>query len=223
MNAQIWGGDYSFKRSFSRKLHRHLNLFPYKSLVEENAQSYSILFIYNEDTKEQEIHKQTKSLVAKLKERNVFKVYAGLGRCFTKMEEIHVSLKDSHKCVEFLKQVSTHSDDLFIYQDLGVYRLLLNMDPQELESFASIHLEKILEYDRLHQSELSKTLEWYLEYNHSTRKTAEKMFLHENTIKYRINSIKKILGIEEITGQLGFELQLSLKIKSYLAKSHLSE
>ncbi|MEW8971666.1 MAG: helix-turn-helix domain-containing protein, partial [Mesobacillus sp.] len=83
-------------------------------------------------------------------------------------------------------------------------------------------LHKILEYDYQHNTELAATLECYLSNSQSTKKTAEMMFLHENTVKYRINRIKKIIEIDDLAGELGLELYLALKINQYLNKPTLS-
>ncbi|WP_174729220.1 helix-turn-helix domain-containing protein [Mesobacillus harenae] len=213
---------HGIKQSFSRLLYRHLSLFPYKSLVYENSMQCSILLIINERMDEKEIDRTGRDLVNELKSRSKLTILAGLGRSFSNMKEISYSLQDSIKCIEYLKQVNSREKDFINYLELGGYRLFLNIDPQELESFLKMNLEKLLDYDREHNAELVKTLEIFLAHNQSTRKTSENMFVHENTIKYRINNIKKILGVSQISGEIGFELNLALKIRSYLNKSHLS-
>ncbi|WP_449537938.1 helix-turn-helix domain-containing protein [Ferdinandcohnia sp. Marseille-Q9671] len=214
---------HSSKQSFSRYLHWHLSLLPYKTLVYEDLKRYSILFMIKSKLDEEEIHQQIKSFITRLADQNMVKLRAGLGRSFTELTDIHSSLNDSLKCIEYIKQIDKNNVQYATYQDLGVFRLFLNVETQELESYLHMNLKKILDYDEMNNAELAKTLEWYLAYNHNTKKTAQELFVHENTIKYRINSIKKLLEIEEITGEKGLELYIALKIRHYLDKSHLSK
>ncbi|KIY23125.1 MULTISPECIES: helix-turn-helix domain-containing protein [Mesobacillus] len=215
-----YDGGLGMKQNFSRQLQRNLNLFPNLTLVYEDGYRYSILFACREKTVEADFHKILCEFLSSLEER--FQLRAGVGRSFIDFSEIHYSLQDSFVCVEYIKQVDHPGVKFLTYKELGVYRLFLSMDQKELESFLKMDLEKILKYDNQHNTELATTLECYLANSQSTRKTAEKMFLHENTVKYRINRIKTILGIKDLVGELGLELYLALKINKYLNKPGLS-
>lgn len=58
--------------------------------------------------------------------------------------------------------------------------------------------------------ELQKTLRVYLESNCSTTETANTMFLHRNTVKYRISKCEEILGNDFSKGNRAFEILMSL-------------
>lgn len=60
------------------------------------------------------------------------------------------------------------------------------------------------------QEELRKTLQTYLACGSSITKTAESLFLHRNTIKYRIKKCEEILGIELSNVSDCFQIQLAL-------------
>ncbi|WP_042354221.1 helix-turn-helix domain-containing protein [Bacillus rubiinfantis] len=213
--------DFQLMKQFSRRLHRHLRLFPYKTLVYEDPKQYKILFFFNEKVSESEVQIIIKEIVRKLQLEHQQLIYAGLGRPMENLEYIDLSLRDSLKCIEFLKKTHTDSEQFVTYQELGVYRLFLNIDPQELESYYKMSLKKIVDYDLAQNTKLAETLELFLLYNQNMRQTAAKMFLHENTIKYRINSIKKLVGDDYLTGEKAFELYLAIKIRDYLEKSQL--
>src|SRR5690606_14505528 len=136
-------------------------------------------------------------LGGKLRGRTPFNIMAGLGWAFSKLEEIHSSLKDSEMCIKFLKQTGGHNRAVLTNQDLAVHRLFLDMERPELENYWKMKLRSVHEYDQLNGTELLPTLEWYLFFSQNVRKTAEVMFVHENTIKYRINSVRKVLQIDE--------------------------
>ena len=49
-------------------------------------------------------------------------------------------------------------------------------------------------YDEKHESDLVATLRTYLKNNGSINKTSEEMYIHKNTILYRMNKIRELLG-----------------------------
>ena len=52
------------------------------------------------------------------------------------------------------------------------------------------------EYDKLKDTELKKLLRLYINNNRSEKKVAELLFLHRNTVNYRISKIKKLLDCD---------------------------
>ena len=49
---------------------------------------------------------------------------------------------------------------------------------------------KLLQADELNDGNLSETLENYLNWYRNAKKTAEEMFLHRNTLNYRLKKIR---------------------------------
>lgn len=55
-------------------------------------------------------------------------------------------------------------------------------------------LGPVIEYDRTHETDLIKTLETYLFCDRSPKRAAEKLFVHTQTVAYRINRVQEITG-----------------------------
>ena len=55
-------------------------------------------------------------------------------------------------------------------------------------------LEKLAEYDRTNQSDLFHTLEVYLENNCNAQKCGRLLFLHRNSLVYRVRRIQEVGG-----------------------------
>jgi hypothetical protein len=84
---------------------------------------------------------------------------------------------------------------LQFFAEMGLYRLLYMVDDSALlRSFAGEALRPLVDYDRAHDAEYVETLEMYLRYSGSIKAMSEAMFIHRNTILYRMTNIKKILG-----------------------------
>ncbi|NNG67782.1 PucR family transcriptional regulator [Caldanaerobacter subterraneus] len=83
-------------------------------------------------------------------------------------------------------------ETLTFYDDLGIYKFLRFVDREDILKDESIRC--IYEYDKKHNTNLLETLEVFMDNNGSIKKTAEKTFMHPNTIKYRLNKIKELAG-----------------------------
>lgn len=98
------------------------------------------------------------------------------------------------------------------YNDLGLYKLLLPLkDNPEFKEFHDDIIAPIREYDRRYKQNLLDTAICFVDCDGSFSKTAEKMFMHENSIRYRIRKIAEILGQSE--KHLLFYAQLAIVMK----------
>ena len=81
------------------------------------------------------------------------------------------------------------------FSEMGVERILYMADDIELlRDMGSRTLKPLLDYDEKHDSNYLETLELYLRYDGSVQKVAEELFTHRNTIVYRMNNIRSLLG-----------------------------
>lgn len=102
--------------------------------------------------------------------------------------------------------------DVVSYKDLGSYKFLLPLkDKPELLEFHDEIILPIVEYDNKYKQDLLKTAMCFIDNDGDFSKTAKKMFLHENSIRYRINKIMEILNLRN--KDLMFCEQLSIAVK----------
>jgi hypothetical protein len=104
--------------------------------------------------------------------------------------------------------------DLLAFEDTGAYRLLLpamSEDPGELERFYEETVAPLAAYDEQYETELVATIEAYLEKDGNVTPTAEQLFTHRHTVRYRLERVKELCG-HDITSTEGREkLGLGLK------------
>src|ERR671911_391615 len=100
------------------------------------------------------------------------------------------------------------------FDDTGAYRLLLpamSEDPAELERFYSETVEPLVAYDEQYETELVHTVETYLENDGNIAATAQQLFTHRHTIRYRLERARELCG-HDVTSTEGREkLGLGLK------------
>lgn len=81
------------------------------------------------------------------------------------------------------------------FDKMGLYRLLYMVDdPQLLKSLSDDLLMPLLEYDTRHGGGYLETLESYLKNSGSIKAMADELYIHRNTILYRMSNIKKLLS-----------------------------
>jgi PucR family transcriptional regulator, purine catabolism regulatory protein len=100
------------------------------------------------------------------------------------------------------------------FEDTGAYRLLLpamSEDPAELERFYSETIEPLVAYDEQYETELVATVETYLENDGNVAASAQQLFTHRHTIRYRLERARELCG-HDVTSTEGREkLGLGLK------------
>ena len=74
----------------------------------------------------------------------------------------------------------------------------------------------LIEYDVTNGSELLGTLECYLNHEMNLQDAAQAMYIHKNTLKYRLQKIQEILGVKLKDTTVIASIKLALKIRKIL-------
>jgi sugar diacid utilization regulator len=85
------------------------------------------------------------------------------------------------------------------FSETGTYKLLfrvLQENPEELEAFYAETLERVVHYDSRYGTELVQTLITYLGNDASTVRTAGDLFAHRHTIRYRLDRVSELTGLD---------------------------
>jgi DNA-binding PucR family transcriptional regulator len=97
---------------------------------------------------------------------------------------------------------------------MGLYRLLLGLhDQAEVRRFYNETLGRLVDYDREHNTDLVDTLRAFFEQNANASETARKLFVHRNTLNYRLRRIAEIVGLDLDNADTRLALQVALRIQ----------
>lgn len=80
------------------------------------------------------------------------------------------------------------------YDELGLFRLLAQLDEAELELFVADTLGPVVALPDPERSDLLKTLEVLLANQLNLARTAREVHYHYNTLRYRLKKLEKLLG-----------------------------
>ncbi|SHI32137.1 PucR family transcriptional regulator [Desulfofundulus thermosubterraneus] len=138
-------------------------------------------------------------------------VSIGIGRCCDRLTGVAQSYHEAEQALKIGRRVQG-GNGIFDFEQLGIYALLLSFGNNEVKESCRQRLAKLLEYDSANKAELIKTMEVYLDYNENISRTAEKLYIHPNSVKYRLERIKEILGKDPFcNGEEKLYYYLSLK------------
>ncbi len=99
------------------------------------------------------------------------------------------------------------------YEELGLYRLLADLrDQNSLDRFCEDVLGALLRYDAANETELVHTLEVFFRQNNNVSQAAQALYVHRNTLNYRLGRIAEITGVDLNDADARLCLQLALKI-----------
>ncbi|MBR5047107.1 MAG: PucR family transcriptional regulator ligand-binding domain-containing protein [Eubacterium sp.] len=136
--------------------------------------------------------------------------YIGIGSRMMNLENLSLAYKRAKAAVDLA--VLTGKSRLK-FDDMGIYRLLcLVPDKALLREMSRDLLRPLISYDEKHDGQYVETLENYLELEGSFLAMSEKMFIHRNTLMYRMNKIKKLLGTDLSTSREKLSYQIACLI-----------
>lgn len=84
------------------------------------------------------------------------------------------------------------------------------------KEYVSKELDALIQYDRENESNLLETLETLVNYLGARNLTATKLYLHRNTLMYRIKKIEHLTGYQLSNPESILELSLILRLKKFM-------
>lgn len=108
------------------------------------------------------------------------------------------------------------------FEDMSIYFMLNDIhDPFRLKQMVSPGIFRLMQADQESNSELLNTFENYVDCVGNINVVSEKMFVHRNTVKYRIGKIEEILQTDLKDPASYHNYMLSFKIIDYLKRRKL--
>ncbi|MBY7144437.1 PucR family transcriptional regulator [Virgibacillus sp. NKC19-3] len=145
--------------------------------------------------------------------KNIFdssKCIFGISKINKDISALATSYQEAKKML-FLQR--TNISSAVFYENIGVYRMLLDQRNEHLKSYIYDCLEPIIKYDQNTNSELFRTLEVYLNCRGSKKEAAEQLFIVRQTLYHRLRKIEELLGNDFM--EPSNRLALELAIKAY--------
>ncbi|AGX41875.1 PucR family transcriptional regulator [Clostridium saccharobutylicum] len=175
-----------------------------------------ILFNRSEENCMKRLQNALKEIQEVIKRRiDGLSVSVGIGNPYRDLKMMKQSLNEAELAIDSAKCQGL-DDTITQYKDIGIYGLLFNIKNKNvLENYYLDALGSISNSDDKNKDgNLLKILETYLNENCSITVTAEKLFLHRNTLKYKIKKIEELLECD----LHNFDDCMKIKIALYINK-----
>jgi purine catabolism regulator len=137
----------------------------------------------------------------------------GIGRPSSDALKLHLSYEEARQALTIGAKV-WGSGAVTHFDDLGVYRILHHhTDKAELDAFAEEVLGKLIDYDRKRNTDLVDTLDVLMDCNLNISVAARRLYLHYNSLRYRLQKIEELIGPFVDDAHQRFNLQFALRIR----------
>ncbi|MFQ6793028.1 MAG: PucR family transcriptional regulator [Thomasclavelia sp.] len=158
----------------------------------------------------EKMHRRTK------KRMRINGIYIGIGSLMSDLSQLILSYKRALAAVNMAKKFNY---PMLTFDQMGVYQILFSIEDKLILKDMYYHLlEPLIIYDQKHHSELEKTLYYFLLYDGSMQVMAKKLYMHRNTINYRMNKIKELLNCDFENFEDKMEYMLAFYIKNIIKK-----
>ncbi len=161
-----------------------------------------------------DIEKYTKNILKNNKDVN-----CGISGRHSSLKELNTCLKESVYAASLPKDFS----HVIYYSKIGSLQVIIPFAKRpEMQSFKSRVLDPILDYDIENNGSLMKTITAYINLNCDLPKTADVLAQHKNTIRYRLDKITALTGLDYKSFSDLEQLSLAIKINNVdVTKSNL--
>lgn len=165
-------------------------------------------------TTSEELERLAAAMEETLKNELRIKTVIGIGTVADRLRELADSYKEAQTAIDVGKVFDTEKS-IIDYENLGIGRLIYQLPTTLCEIFLSEVFKKN-SIDTLDQETLF-TINKFFENNLNVSETSRKLFVHRNTLVYRLEKIKKLTGLDLRQFDHAIVFKVALMVRKYLA------
>ncbi len=192
------------------------NIFPDKNkdyVISTGEQDIVLVKEVKPNTDIREIEKIAKSIADTLNSEFYAKVSIGIGTVVDNIKDLARSYKEAQVAIEVGKVFDTEKN-IISYENLGIGRLIYQLPTTLCEMF----LQEVFKNGSLDSldRETLMTIQCFFENNLNVSETSRKLFVHRNTLVYRLEKIRKLTGLDLREFDHAITFKVALMVKRYL-------
>lgn len=174
-----------------------------------------LIIIYSRDNLDENPKKPLVETILRTTGVDCGNYHIGYSNVFDDLGELNYSVRQAKAAYRFCR---INDREMEAFDKLGVDRFILTNDQNYwLEQFSDSILKKISSWDSKATVDIESTIKYYVLSGGDIKKTANLMSQHENTIRYRLEKMRKILGFRGT--DMEFFSQISLAYRIYISKN----
>lgn len=146
-------------------------------------------------------------------------VRIGVSNSFFHIENFVSHYEQAHAALELGHKLNPE-EPIYLYSNYQIFDLLSEVrNPDRLDRFCLPALAILRQYDHENSSQLYKTLRVFLDKGCNIKLTSESLYIHRNSLVYRLNRITDMCQIDLSDIDTLFLLRLSFLIDQYNAQT----
>ena len=192
------------------------NLFPDKSkdfVINISETDIVLVKEVKSDIDGKDLEKLARSISDSLSSEFYTHSLVGIGTPVVGVKDLARSFKEAQVALEVGKVFDTERN-IVSYDHLGIARLIYQLPTTLCEMFLK-EIFKVGSIETLDQETLF-TIQRFFENNLNVSETSRKLFVHRNTLVYRLEKIKKLTGLDLREFDDAIVFKVALMVKKYL-------
>lgn len=195
------------------------NLFPDKTkdfVINISETDIALIKEIKSSYESKDLEKLAGSIVDTLSSEFYTHCVVGIGTAVVGIKDLARSFKEAQVALEVGKVFDTERT-IVSYDNLGIARLVYQLPTTLCDMFLKEVFKKG-SIDSLDQETLF-TIQKFFENNLNVSETSRKLFVHRNTLVYRLEKIKKLTGLDLREFEDAIVFKVALMVKKYLTSS----
>ena len=183
-------------------------------VISINETDIAVVKQLTSESTSEELEKIASEIEEVLRNELFVKTIIGIGTVVTHLRELADAYKEAQTAIEVGKVFDTEKS-VINYKNLGIGRLIYQLPTTLCEMFLSEVFEKN-SLETLDQETLF-TINKFFENNLNVSETSRKLFVHRNTLVYRLEKIKKQTGLDLREFDRAIVFKVALMVRKYLS------
>ena len=179
-----------------------------------NESDVAVVKQISANTTSEELEKLAVAMEDALRNELRIRTVIGIGTVAEHLRGLDDSYKEAQTAIEVGKVFDTEKS-IMHYENLGIGRLIYQLPTTLCEIFLSEVFKKN-SIDSLDQETLF-TINKFFENNLNVSETSRKLFVHRNTLVYRLEKIKKLTGLDLRQFDHAIVFKVALMVRKYLS------
>lgn len=193
------------------------NIFPEDEniIVELGRDKLAYIIELKEDEDIAYLNKSCRAIVDTIEEELMVSAHAGIGNIVENFESIYLSYSNAELALS-VGDIFEYEKNVSDYNTLGIGKLIYTSDKKVLEDFLTESVSR--KTFELLDDEIIKTVQSFFKNNLNISETARQMYLHRNTLVYRIEKVMKITGLDLRNFDDAVSFKAAYMVKCYIDK-----
>lgn len=137
------------------------------------------------------------------------------GRCYQSVSELYRAYQEAKVALE-INRLLRQRNQLIFFDELGAVRFIYNQGEQDLIEYYKETLGPLEDHDNQNNTTFMETLAAFLQASGDPAKAAEALFIHVNTLRYRLKQIEELLQQDVRQLDVQANLYMAYQVKAIL-------